>query len=123
MATATRRKRTNVVGEFRQRLTTMRTDLARTLATTDEELAAVAMQQPGEIAEGAAAAVLGDLLSRLDGRERHELDEIDEAQRRLEAGVFGVCEGCHRTIPLKRLRAVPTARLCATCQARAELGR
>jgi DnaK suppressor protein len=123
MATATRRKRTNVVGEFRQRLTTMRTDLARTLATTDEELAAVGVQQPGEVAEGAAAAVLGDLLSRLDGRERHELDEIDEAQRRLEAGVFGVCEGCHRTIPLKRLRAVPTARLCATCQARAELGR
>lgn len=123
MATLTRRKRESMIDEFRQQLAAMRASLARTLVTTDEELAAVEVQQRGEIAEGATAAVVGDLLCRLDGRERHELDEVDEAQRRLEAGVFGVCEGCHRTIPLKRLRAVPTARLCATCQAREELGR
>jgi DnaK suppressor protein len=120
MVTPTRRKRASVIREFQQRLTAMRVSLARTLATTDEELAAVGVQQPGEFAEGAAAAVVGDLLSRLDGRERHELDEIDEARRRLESGVFGACEECHGTIPLKRLRAVPTARLCAGCQARHE---
>ena len=126
MATSTRSRRgtrSNFMHEFRLRLTAMRVDLARTLAATDEELAAVAVQQPGEFAEGAAAGVIGDLLSRLEGRERHELDEVDAAQRRLEAGVFGVCETCHETIPLTRLRAVPTARLCATCQARQELGR
>jgi DnaK suppressor protein len=120
---STRGEQTNLVHEFRQRLTAMRVDLARTLATTDEELAAVGLQQAGEFAEGAAAGVIGDLLSRLEGRERHELDEVDAAQRRLEARVFGVCETCHETIPLTRLRAVPTARLCATCQARQELGR
>jgi DnaK suppressor protein len=123
MMTSKRGKRASLTTEFRRRLTAMRTDLTRTLATTDEELAAVEVQQPGEVAEGAAVAVVGDLLSRLDGRERHELDEIDEAQRRLESGVFGVCEGCHRPIPLERLRAVPTARLCASCQAREEVGR
>jgi DnaK suppressor protein len=120
MVTSTRGKRASLTTEFRQRLKAMRTDLARTLATTDDELTAVEIQQPGEVAEGAAAAIVRDLLSRLDGRERHELDEVDAAQRRLQAGVFGVCESCHRTIPLKRLRAVPTARLCATCQAREE---
>ena len=123
MTTSTRRKRPRLTAEFRQQLAAMRWSLARTVATTDEELATLEAQQPGEFAEGAATGAVGDLLSRLDGRERHELDEIDAAQRRLEAGVFGVCEGCHRAIPLARLRAVPTARRCATCQAREESAR
>jgi DnaK suppressor protein len=123
MTTSTRRKRPRLTAEFRQQLAAMRWSLARTVATTDEELATLEAQQPGEFAEGAATGVVGDLLARLEGRERHELDEIDAAQRRLEAGVFGVCEGCHRAIPLARLRAVPTARRCATCQAREEAAR
>ena len=80
-------------------------------------------QQRSDFGEGAAAGVVGDLLTKLEGRERHELDEIDAAQRRLEAGVFGVCEACHRAISLLRLRAMPTARRCATCQAREEAAR
>jgi DnaK suppressor protein len=123
MTTSTPRKRPRLTADFRQQLTAMRRSLARTVATTDEELATLEAPQPGEFAEGAATGVIGDLLSRLDGRERHEMDEIDAAQRRLEAGVFGVCEGCHRAIPLARLRAVPTARRCATCQAREEAAR
>jgi RNA polymerase-binding transcription factor len=123
MTTSTRRKRPRLTAEFRQRLTEMRWSLARTVATTDEELATLAAQQPSDFGEGAATGVVGDLLARLEGRERHELDEIDAAQRRLEAGVFGVCEGCHRAIPLARLRALPTARRCATCQAREEAAR
>jgi DnaK suppressor protein len=120
MTTATRRKQPRVTAEFRQRLTTMRWSLARTVATTDEEMATLESQRPSEFGEGAATGVIGDLLARLEGRERHEMDEIDAAQRRLEAGVFGVCESCHRAIPLVRLRAMPAARRCATCQARAE---
>jgi len=123
MTTSTRRKRPHLTAEFRQRLTEMRWSLARTVATTDEELATLEAQQPSDFGEGAATGVVGDLLARLEGRERHELDEIDAAQQRLEAGVFGVCEGCHRAIPLARLRAVPTARRCATCQAREESAR
>jgi DnaK suppressor protein len=123
MTTSTRRKRPRLTAEFRQRLTEMRWSLARTVATTDEELATLEAQQPSDFGEGAATGVVGDLLARLEGRERHELDEIDAAQRRLEAGVFGVCEGCHRAIPLARLRALPTARRCATCQAREEAAR
>ena len=98
-------------------------DLARTVATTNEELATLEAQQRSDFGEGATTGVVGDLLAKLEGRERHELDEIDAAQRRLEAGVFGVCEACHRAIPLARLRAMPTARRCATCQAREETAR
>jgi hypothetical protein len=88
MTTPTRRRRPHLTAEFRQQLTAMRRSLAGTVATTDEEMATLEAQQPGEFAEGAATGVVGDLLARLEGRERHELDEIDSAQRRLEAGVF-----------------------------------
>ena len=102
--------------EFGDRLLSARLRLARMVATTDDELETLAARESREIAEDAATGTVGDLLSRLEGRERHELDEIDAAQARLEAGVFGACEDCHTTIPLKRLRAMPTARRCALCQ-------
>jgi len=43
------------------------------------------------------------------------LAEIDDALERIEAGTYGYCEICHRRIPLKRLRALPVARVCLDC--------
>jgi DnaK suppressor protein len=110
-----------VVEEFRGRLATARLMLARSVATTDADLEALAAHASREIAEDAATATVGDLLARLEGQARRELDEIDAAQARLEAGTFGVCEGCHGPIPLKRLRAVPTTRACMHCRECAEM--
>ena len=107
-------------GEFRAVLREAHDRLLRTVATTDEELASLAAQDPGRLIEGSGRGVAEDLLARLEGRERHELDEIREAEARLETGTFGVCEVCHGTIPLPRLRAVPWARYCVSCQARGE---
>jgi RNA polymerase-binding transcription factor DksA len=98
----------------------MRDSMARTVATTDDEWASLEAQQRAEFAENATTGGGRELLAQLDGRERQELDEIAAAQSRLEAGVFGACESCHKPIPLARLRALPTARRCATCQAEAE---
>ena len=42
------------------------------------------------------------------------------AQARLETGTFGICEGCGRSVPLARLRAMPAARTCVACEAREE---
>ena len=114
---------TTRLAEFRTRLADARRRLARTVAATDEELAPPAEAGPRETGEGAATAMVSVLLARLEGQERHELDEIEAAQARLETGIFGVCEGCHRPIPLARLRAMPAARLCAICQARNEAKR
>lgn len=47
--------------------------------------------------------------------ERRLLREIDEALDKIEAGTIGVCENCGGRIPLKRLRAKPSARYCLKC--------
>lgn len=118
---ATRNARSGkLVEEVRTRLTQARRELYATVATTDEELAMLEAHQPGSPPEDVATEMASATLSRLEGREKHELDEIAAAQARLAAGTYGACEGCGRPIPLKRLRAVPTARYCVACQRREE---
>jgi DnaK suppressor protein len=44
------------------------------------------------------------------------LAKIDEALRRLEEGVYGVCAECGQEISEARLAAVPFASMCRDCQ-------
>jgi len=113
-------RRKTVLAEFRRRLAAARNRLARTVATTDVELTTVEPHQPGSTAEDVPSVIASSVLSDLDGRARHALDEIDAAQARLGAGTYGVCERCGGAIPLSRLRVVPAARLCVSCRRRDE---
>ncbi len=53
-------------------------------------------------------------------KEQDALYEIEEALRRIERGVYGVCELSGDKIPQARLEAIPFARLTVECQARWE---
>ena len=109
--------------EFTKRLTAARLRLARAVALTDQERQALALHDTQDATEHATDDVLAAVLERLEGRERHELEEIDAAQARLQGDVYGVCERCGHAIPLPRLRALPAARRCAICQTQHEAGR
>src|SRR3972149_2374063 len=109
-----------MVEEFRRRLREAREQLFRTVARTSEELTTLEAHQAGAVSEDAATVLAADVLSRLEGQGKHELDEIGAARARLEGGTFGFCERCPRPIPLERLRAMPTARYCLPCQSREE---
>ena len=45
-----------------------------------------------------------------------EVKEIKEAIRRLDEGIYGVCEDCGKQIEQRRLDVVPSARFCFPCQ-------
>jgi DnaK suppressor protein len=109
-----------LVDEFQARLAQARRDICATVTTTDEELTTLEAHQAGSLSEDVGTETVTAILSRLEGRDRHALDEIDAAQARLAAGTYGVCERCVRAIPLERLRAIPTARYCVACQDREE---
>ena len=111
----------SVAEELRRRLVEERAQLARRVAVTGEELASLE-EEPGDPLGSVPVQDVANTLSRLEGRERHQLDEIDAALGRLDTGSFGVCEKCSGTIPLARLRARPTARLCVSCQVSEEAG-
>ena len=47
---------------------------------------------------------------------RNQLTALEEAQRRVEAGTYGRCEGCGEPIDIQRLRVMPFAAYCVNCQ-------
>lgn len=108
-----------ITKEFERRLREARREVLRTVAGTNEELATLEPQARASSEEAGTIAVT-DVLARLATSERRLLDEIDAARVRLAAGTFGVCERCGKSIPLARLRALPTARLCVVCERAAE---
>jgi RNA polymerase-binding transcription factor DksA len=103
-----------------RRLQDARRDLLRTLALTDDELSTLERHQAGPWAEDAATATVGVILSRLEGRQKHELDEIEDALARLAGGAYGRCQACGIAISPARLWAMPTARHCVECQRKLE---
>ncbi len=64
-----------------------------------------------------------DLEFTLDARESAELDAIDAALKRIEAGTYGVCTDCGVDIPAARLHAAPETPRCIACQEKFEHGR
>lgn len=55
--------------------------------------------------------------------EAHLIKDIRSAVDKIENGVYGECEGCQEPIGLRRLDAVPWARLCVACQSAIEARR
>lgn len=48
---------------------------------------------------------------------RHgEINRIEDALRKIGEGTYGVCEACGREIPAARLRMLPNATMCVSCQ-------
>ena len=61
-----------------------------------------------------------DLEFTLDALETAELDQIEMALQRIEAGTYGQCVDCGIQIPAARLQAAPEAARCIPCQEKTE---
>lgn len=57
-----------------------------------------------------------DLALNILSKEQDALYEVEEAIRRVERGVYGVCEMSAKRIPNERLEAIPFCRLTVSCQ-------
>ena len=45
-----------------------------------------------------------------------KIDGLKDALERIREGTYGICEGCRERISKKRLKAIPVARFCISCQ-------
>lgn len=61
-----------------------------------------------------------DLRVALDARSQVVLEEIERALARLDAGTYGWCTTCGRSIGSARLAALPQVDQCIECQTRRE---
>lgn len=56
----------------------------------------------------------------LASRDSQLIEDIDEALRRIDEGTYGQCRRCGKPIDEERLKAIPTAKYDAACQAAIE---
>lgn len=75
-----------------------------------------------EFEEGAQIDHETFTMSRLGENQRREVQQIDAALARIEAGEYGFCRDCDTEIDPRRLAALPYALLCTECATRRERG-
>ena len=75
---------------------------------------------PGDMADHGSGELNQHLSVTLMENDRIELERIERAITRIEAGSYGKCEGCEKSIPMTRLKALPWATRCITCQSQLE---
>ena len=56
----------------------------------------------------------------LKDRERRTVLELIDALKRIDEGIYGICDDCGKSISEKRLQAAPAATLCIECKAETE---
>jgi RNA polymerase-binding transcription factor DksA len=116
--------------EYRQRLEDEKARLLHAVGFLEKENPGSISDELGELAEGGVDNHLGDMATAMYDRElddgleesaRDTVAEIDAALLRIEAGTYGICEGCGKPIGAARLSAIPWTRLCIDDQRRAAL--
>ena len=99
----------------RSRLENRRAELLDRLKRITTDVRHVTALTP-DFEEQAVERENDDVLANLDVSTRSEMLQIERALARLDAERYGICEGCRRPIPPKRLEALPYATRCFNCQ-------
>lgn len=98
--------------EVRKSLLAKRAELAQRVGATQAT-------ERQEVAEGendnAQLWEVSDIRDDLDSQAATELDQVNQALTRLDAGEYGLCTECDETIAEARLKALPYATLCIQC--------
>jgi len=102
---------------------TLEAERSRLLAELGEEIEA-----PGQMTYGSQAAAASQVFEQqrdlaLRERATQQLELVDAALARLDAGTFGTCLRCGRPIAPERLEALPWAAHCIDCQSAIDKGR
>ena len=78
---------------------------------------------PADLLDMATDSLETEMAFRIAEIRCSEVTQIDDALQRMSEGTYGICESCEARIPAARLRAVPAACMCVSCQATYESGR
>ena len=97
-------------------LRTRARELARTLAERNQ----IAIERAADVFDASLLATERESSARTLEQDFRLLRQVETALDRLRDGTFGICEGCQEEIAPKRLRAIPWATRCVSCQERVE---
>lgn len=101
---------------FRALLTEKRNSLVEAAKSTLDSEMVLSPDDRFDEVDQASSEYMQEFSFRLRGRERHLIEKIDVALRKMDEGIFGVCDECEEAISFKRLSARPEAPLCIQCK-------
>jgi RNA polymerase-binding transcription factor DksA len=112
--------------DAQSRLNTDRDQTLHQAAQLEREFAAIVASTSGGSAggddehdpEGATVAFERQHIAALLAQARAHLATIDDAQRKLDSGVYEICDICGGPIGAERLAARPAALTCVRCAAK-----
>ena len=102
--------------QFRKQLIALKDELIGALATTANDIKPVVLDQAavGRVSRGDAMQMQQMALESSRRRERR-LISVDQALKRLEKQIYGICVDCDEDINVRRLEIDPTAIRCIKC--------
>lgn len=98
----------------------LRQDIREELTRREGEQYATLAGQVHDAGEESVADLLSDINAAVLSNSIKALRAVEAAQERLRQGTYGRCEECGEAIPVARLQAYPSARLCLADQERYE---
>jgi DnaK suppressor protein len=107
------------IEKFRQMLVAKRNEILGNVTVMEDETLKKERSElssmPFHMADAGSDNFEQEFALDLMDSEKKMLVEINDALRRIDDGVFGICEGNGESIPKARLNAIPWARYCVVC--------
>jgi RNA polymerase-binding protein DksA len=105
---------------YRQRLLTMQQEIERRIFEMETDMQAMDADRDIERTDRIQEEATETALTALDEQGRRQVEDIQAALARIEAGTYGDCLTCGEAISPARLEALPMAQRCVACQERLE---
>jgi DnaK suppressor protein len=107
---------------IRERLLRRREELRKRASEASADLRHEADPLSADFAEQVTQRENDDVLGAISDSARVELQQVEEALRRLARGRYGSCAACGEAIEPERLSAVPYTDRCRSCAESAQRG-
>ena len=109
------------IKELQKHLEELKQDaLARLKNTKDMDMPDA---EVGDEIDNASKSLDKEIMFELSGNAHQTIDQIEASLRKIDKGIYGICEYCRQPIPKKRMKALPFARYCIHCQQTHEGGK
>ena len=108
---------------YRQQLLALQQQVLHRIFDMEESMLAMDADRDIERMDRIQEEATEVALTALDEQGRREMEAIQAALARIDAGTYDICATCGETISAARLTAMPTARRCVACQERLEHNR
>ena len=101
----------NTLGTYRQRLLVLQQHIVQRIFGMEESMLAMDADRDSERTDRVQEEAVEVALTALDEQGRREIEAIQAALARIDAGTHGICKP-GETISASRLTAMPAARRC-----------